>query len=379
MENITGSLRSKGGIWQIVVNYTDPQGKRRQKSKSTGLSSRGNKKQAQKLLENYLDEIKNDNLSLEPKGLLFSEYMKEWLDEQEIHLRYSTFANYKIVLNAHIVPYFKEKGIYLKDLTTRDLRRYYNLKLKTLSVCTVKKHHANIHKALKQAVVDGLILFNPATGITFPKAKKYVGQYYTQEEIKILQELVKGTEIEVPVMLTVFYGFRRSEVLGIQWQSVDFDNKKIHIKHTVLDVNGQTIAVDGTKSESSDRYMPMNDSIVKYLKAVRKKQLEDKMFYGSSYIESGYVCTYENGDVIKPDYLSDHFKKLLKKNSDKLKEIRFHDLRHSSATLLLQLGFSLKDIQEWLGHADIATTQRYAHFLDEKKDDMLSMITEKIG
>ena len=379
MENITGSLRSKRGIWQMIVNFTDASGKRRQKSKSTGLSSRGNKKQALKMLEDYLDEIRCENVSLEPKGLLFSEYMREWLDEEEIHLRHSTFANYKIILNAHIVPYFEGKGIYLKDLTSRDLRKYYNSKLKHLSVCTVKKHHANMHKALKQAVVDGLIPYNPATGIEFPKAKKYVGQYYTQEEIKILQELVKGTVIEVPVMLTIFYGFRRSEVLGLRWKSINFEEKTIHVEHTVVDVNGQTIAVDDTKSESSNRYMPMNDNIMKYLKSVRKKQLEDKMFYGNSYIDSGYVCTYENGEVLKPDYVSHHFKKLLKENSDKLKMIRFHDLRHSSATLLLKLGFSLKDIQEWLGHSDIATTQRYAHFLEEKKDDMLSMITEKIG
>lgn len=93
------------------------------------------------------------------------------------------------------------------------------------------------------------------------------------------------------------------------------------------------------------------------------------MFYGDAYIDSGYVCTYDNGDVLKPDYVSHHFQKLLKENADKLKMIRFHDLRHSSATLLLKLGFSLKDIQEWLGHSDISTTQRYAHFLEEKKDD----------
>lgn len=379
MEHITGSLRTKGAVWQMVVSYVDDTGKRRQKSKTTGLSSRGNKKQAQKMLEEFVEEIITDQSTLKPKGLLFSDYMKEWLDEQEIYLRQNTFSNYKIILNAHIVPYFRGKGIYLKDITTRDLRQYYNLKMKTLSVCSVKKHHANIHKALKQAVKDGLIPHNPATGIEFPKQKKFVGQYYTQEEIKILQELVKGTVIEVPVMLTIFYGFRRSEVLGLRWQSVNFNEKTIHIEHTVLDVNGQTVAVDDTKSEASNRYMPMNETIIKYLKLVKKRQLEHKMFYGDAYIDSGYVCTYDNGDVLKPDYVSHHFQKLLKENSDKLKMIRFHDLRHSSATLLLKLGFSLKDIQEWLGHSDISTTQRYAHFLEEKKDDMLSHVTEKIG
>lgn len=379
MEHITGSLRTKGAVWQMVVSYVDDTGKRRQKSKTTGLSSRGNKKQAQKMLEEFVEEIITDQSTLEPKGLLFSDYMTEWLDEQEIYLRQNTFSNYKIILNAHIVPYFRGKGIYLKDITTRDLRQYYNLKMKILSVCSVKKHHANIHKALKQAVKDGLIPHNPAAGIEFPKQKKFVGQYYTQEEIKILQELVKGTVIEVPVMLTIFYGFRRSEVLGLRWQSVNFNEKTLHVEHTVLDVNGQTVAVDDTKSEASNRYMPMNETIIKYLKSVKKRQLENKMFYGDAYIDSGYVCTYDNGDVLKPDYVSHHFQKLLKENSDKLKMIRFHDLRHSSATLLLKLGFSLKDIQEWLGHSDISTTQRYAHFLEEKKDDMLSHVTEKIG
>ena len=124
--------------------------------------------------------------------------------------------------------------------------------------------------------------------------------------------------------------------------------------------------------------MPMNDEIKKYLLSVKKKQMEMKKFFGNTYIDSGYVCTYDNGEFIKPNYLSGTFRSLLEKNSDKIKRIRFHDLRHSSATMLLSLGFSLEDIKAWLGHSDIATTQRYAHYLDSKKRTMLDSINIKI-
>lgn len=189
-----------------------------------------------------------------------------------------------------------------------------------------------------------------------------------------MKELVKDTTIEVPVMLTIFYGFRRSEVCGLRWQSIDFETNLIHVEHTIIDGKG----VDATKSDTSNRYLPMNKEISTYLKSVRKKQLENKLFYGDAYIDSGYVCTYANGDYIKPDYLTRAFARLLDKNGDKLKKVRFHDLRHSSATMLLSLGFSLKDIQAWLGHSDIATTQIYAHFIEERKNDMVDKIMEKI-
>lgn len=379
MRSVTGSLYEKNNKWQMMINYYDEDGKRKQKSKSTGLCIKGNKRKAQIMLEGLLYEYSNDMTKLFSRDMPFSDYMLQWLEEYRSEVRDNTYQNYKYVVEAHIVPYFKEKGVTLKELRPRDLKAYYNFKLQTLSANTVKKHHANIHKALKRAVEYELISYNPASALDLPKIKGFVGSFYEEDEIKVLKEIVKDSPIEVPVMLTVFYGFRRSEVLGLRWQSVDFAKSEIHVEHTLIDVKGKPVPTDNTKSRESNRIMPMNEEIKKYLKEVRKKQLEKKMFYGNAYVDSGYICTYDNGEYMKPNYLSHTFKKLLEANADKIKKVRFHDLRHSSATMLLSLGFSLEDIKAWLGHSDISTTQRYAHYLDSKKQNMLDGLNKKIG
>lgn len=375
--NVTGSLYVKNNIWQMMINYYDENGKRKQKSKSTGLPVRSNKKKAQQMLDELLHEYNNDETKLLSKDILFSDYMLQWIEEHKNKIRENTYDNYVTVIKKHIAPYFAKKRITVKELRPRHLREYYKYKLKTLSATTVKKHHSKIHKALKSAMVDELISHNPADAVELPSIEKFEGDYYNEDEIQILKELVKGTKIEVPVMLTTYYGFRRSEVLGLRWQSIDFDRGTIHVEHTVNESNGKIIAADKTKSKESNRYMPMDDEVRHYLEEVKNRQDENRKFYGNRYEESGYVCTYENGAMMKPSYLSQRFRELLEKNADKIKRIRFHDLRHSSATRLLALGFCLEDIKAWLGHADIATTQRYAHYMDERKMDMLNRLNQK--
>ena len=377
MRNVTGSLYEKNGKWQMMISYYDESNKRKQKSKSTGLSSRGNKKQAQKMLDEFL--LQNSDTKTLLNEIYIADYLQEWLDGIKSEVRENTYKNYRYTFNAHILPYFKSHNKLLKELTQRDIKKYYKEKLKTLSVCTVKKHHANIHKALDEAVEDGLIKYNPSTGIKFPKKKKFKGQFYTPEEIQILKSIVKGTPIEVPVMLTIYYGFRRSEVLGLKWDTVDFNLNRIYVKHTIIDGLDGDKGVDDTKSDSSKRYLPMNDEIRLFLKTVKKRQLENKMFYGDTYVDSGYVCTYDNGEVMKLEYITRRFHEMLLANNDKIKTIRFHDLRHSAATILLSLGFTLYDVKEWLGHADISTTLIYAHYLDERKNDMVNKFSEKVG
>lgn len=374
---VTGSLYDKNGIWQMMFSYYDENGKRKQKSKTTGLPVKGNKKKAKEMLDKLLQEYNHDTTRLLNKDMLFSDYMLQWLEDCKSGVRRITYENYEKVVKKHIVPYFKAKKITLQDLRTKDVDEYYKFKLETLSANTVRKHHANIHKALKKAIEYGLISSNPASAVTLPSIKKFEGDYYNDDEVEILKEIVKGTTIEVPVMLTAWYGFRRSEVLGLRWDSINFDKNKIHVEHTLVPVKGETLALDETKSKESDRYLPMAKEIQDYLQEVRKRQIANKEFYGDSYVDSGYVCTYDNGKYLKPNYLSHTFSKLLKDNADKIRKIRFHDLRHSAATRLLSSGFVLEDIQFLLGHSSVVTTQRYAHYQDKRKQDMINCLTNR--
>lgn len=173
--------------------------------------------------------------------------------------------------------------------------------------------------------------------------------------------------------MTVFYGLRRSEVIGLKWDAVDFDNKKITISHTVVQMGSEMIKKDATKNSSSLRTLPLSDTIIKMLKVIKEDQSQNKLMLPMSYIDEGYVFTRSDGSIITPNYVTKHFKLLINKND--LPAIRFHDLRHLLASYLLSLGFNMKDIQFWLGHSNISTTMDiYVHLDDKNKKDMANLL-----
>jgi len=184
------------------------------------------------------------------------------------------------------------------------------------------------------------------------------------------------------VRVAAYYGFRRSELIGIKWSAIDFENKVISISHKVLTVEGIVYLSDTLKTTSSHRKLPLLPEIEKLL-LDRKEEIEDnKLMYGRSYNKKylDYVFVDDIGDIIKPDYVSNKFRELLKENN--LKHIRFHDLRHSCASLLVASGVPMKNIQEWLGHSNFSTTADIYSHLDfsakiESANIISSMLSKK--
>lgn len=172
--------------------------------------------------------------------------------------------------------------------------------------------------------------------------------------------------LELPVLFGAFYGLRRSEVIGLKWDAIDFINDTIIIRHTVttcnLDGKSVTIAADSTKTKSSMRTLPLVPAFKTKLMEHREAIEENKRLCGRSYCKAylDYICVDGMGNLIKPGYVTSAFPVLLRKNG--LRKIRYHDLRHSCASLLLANGVPMKQIQEWLGHSDFSTTANvYAH------------------
>ena len=237
-----------------------------------------------------------------------------------------------------------------------------------VSTNTVIHRHANIRKALQYAFKTDLIASNPADKVQRPRKSPFQTKPYKAEELEKLFEAVKGTNLELGVILAAFYGLRRSEVIGLKWDAIDFERKTIAIQHTVVQttVNGKEVLIgkDSTKTKSSHRTLPLVAPFEEFLLNLKEKQNINRKICGTSYCRDylDYVYVNEMGELMKPNYLTEVFPKFLKNHG--LRQIRFHDLRHSCATLLYANGVALKDIQEWLGHSDIATTSNIYTHLD---------------
>ena len=362
---VAGHLREKNGLFYIVLNYTDASGKRKSKWISTKLPVKGNKKKAEKMLMEARKSFVVENGPV-TDDILFADFMLQWLEIIKPTIAITTYSSYSNMVKGTIVPYFRERGITLSGLKPTDIQTFYTEQLKRVSANSVIHYHANIHKALKYAVKIDLIPTNPADKIERPKKDRFVGSFYDSTEIQKLFEAAKGTHLEIPIFLGAFYGLRRSEALGLKWDAIDFQNDTITIRHTVtscnIDGKHVQIAQDTTKTKSSMRTLPLVPVFKEKLLEARAKQDECRRVCGRCYDRRylDYVCVDEMGGLISPHYLTSAFPKLLEKNG--LRRIRFHDLRHSCASLLLANGVPMKQIQEWLGHSDFATTANvYAH------------------
>lgn len=308
--------------------------------------------------------------------ILFSDFILEWLEMMKSSVDITTYGGYANGIKKRIAPYFAEKGYTLKDMENNPkyIQDYYQYELTVNKVTTntVIHRHANIRKCLQYAFQIGLINSNPADRIERPQKNVYVPEYYNGQELEQLFKATKNDPLEIAVLLAAFYGMRRSEVLGIKWNVIDFEQKTITINHVVTDANidGHVVRVvkDKTKTKSSTRALPLVPPFEAALLKLKEQQAEDMRLCGKDYCRDDleYINRDKMGNRMKPDYLSQHFKLILKKNG--LKDIRFHDLRHSCASLLYANGVDLKAIQEWLGHSTITTTANtYTHFDFSKK------------
>lgn len=239
-----------------------------------------------------------------------------------------------MVIKSRINPYFKDKGLTLSELTPKHIQDYYlySLNVEKVSANTVIHRHANIRKALQYALKLGLIGFNPADRVERPKKNKYVATTYNEKELENLFSVVKGKRIEFAVTLGAFYGLRRSEIVGIKWDAIDFERKTFTIKHTVTEVmlDGKVTMIDKerTKTKSSYRTLPLVKPFEELLLRMRAEQETNRRVCGSAYSRKylDYIYVNELGELVRPNFITQNFAIVLANN--KLKKIRFHDLRH---------------------------------------------------
>lgn len=394
MRRVTGHLAEKRGKWYAVINLYDGEGKRHEKWRSLDLDAKkGSKTEANHRLNQIIEQYNNESQYLfegmtraereriRIAEMLVEDYLPMWLESHKPNISESSYDGYRIMIESRMIPFFKPLHLKLKEVTGDEINDYYvNIRNNGLKGTTAQRHHAMLHLAFKSAVKRRIISSNPVEQADRPKSTQFIGSYYNADEIKQLLDGTVNDPMHMVILLAAYYGLRRSEAIGVKWSAIDFTANTISIKHKVLQKGDKVSGYDVMKTKSSYRTLPLIPSVMEELKREKERQSEMKRVMGRGYNHNydEYICVDAVGNIIKPNYVTQHFPVILKQLG--LRKIRFHDLRHSCATLQLANGVPMKIIQEWLGHSDMSTTANiYSHVDSESKKLSATAISTALG
>jgi len=300
---------------------------------------------------------------VEPSKKTVRELLAEWF---EIHkhkrgLEYRTIQSYEYNIK-HINGVIGGKLV--QRLTPGDIELMY----KTLSGLSGKYKqglHSTLNLAFKYAIKTRLLSNNPCAAVDRPKKIKYQASFVHPDDVQKYLDLFSDAWIYPAVVISMFCGLRRGEISGLQWDDVNFKKGVITVRHSVVDIKGQRVLKKPKNNKTRTVNMPQG--LVRCLKEYRKKQLEYQLLLGDeNYRKSNFVLTEDNGTVPAVSYISRFFNRRIK--SSDLPRVRFHDLRHTAASLMILEGTDLKTVSEILGHSSITiTADTYAHIIDEAK------------
>ena len=333
MKLVAGHLTLKNGRYYAVLNYRNAGGQRKTKWISLGLPEKGNKRKAEAELARLRAELEPPkevgDLS---SDMLFADYLREWLEIAKGRLAVATYSSYAAMINKPIGPYFRQRNLTLRELEARHLQMFYSEMLRKVKPNTVIHYHAIIHSALKYAVKTDMLVQNVADKVDRPKKNSFQPVFLSAEEMQKMFEALRGTKLELPVLVAAFYGFRRGEVLGLKWDAIDFERGTISVIRTVttITVEGKQMEIEqqSAKTKSSLRTLPLIGSFREYFLQVKEAQELNKQVCGNcyNYEYDGFVFVDELGERMRVEYLTNAFPKFLESHG--LRRMRFHDLRH---------------------------------------------------
>ena len=332
---------------------------------------------AEKLTKAMAD--RDSGLIFDAGKMTVGEYLDRWLsDSVKGTVRVSTYERHEEIVRLHIKPSLGRVG--LKKLTPAHVRGLYSEKLDSgLAPATVRRIHSTLHKALSQAVSDGIVPRN-AAHVKAPRPAPEEIRPLSEDEARAFLDAARqsGERFEALYVLAITTGLRRGELLGLRWDDTDLELGTLRVGRALVREGGRH-TLGETKTRRGRRQINLTPRTVNALKAHRKNQLEGKMRLAVLYNDHGLIFASEVGTPLNPENLVKRsFKPLLKRAS--LPEIRFHDLRHTCATLLLGRGVHPKLVQELLGHATIAMTlDTYSHYLPSMGDQAARAMGDALG
>ncbi|MBU5270146.1 site-specific integrase [Clostridium cochlearium] len=367
-----GSVRKKGNRWYYSFYVGTIDGKRKRIERAGGDT----KKEAEKALRDALLEFENVGSVLNESNISVADYFDYWFNEYVvINCKYNTQLNYRRIIDNHIKPAL---GIYkLKTVTPAALQEFINKKyINGLAKNTISGFYGVLSGALRMAVYPyQLIKENPMQYVNMPKyddakkEKNYLRMITLDQFNRIINRFPQGSSFHIPLQIGFNTGLRAAEVCGLTWDCINFDEQTLTVEKILLKKEREWIF--GTpKTKSSNRTILIGKTLYDILKRHKKWQIENKLKYGTHYTESNFICTKENGQLVTPDTLK-YLSRVV--NYELAIDFSFHSLRHTHATMLLESGANIKDIQHRLGHSKLATTMDvYSHVTKTLSEDSVA-------
>ncbi|NFO31097.1 site-specific integrase [Clostridium botulinum] len=372
-----GGVRKRGSAWYYYFEAGKINGKRNKIERKGGNT----KKEALAALRSALNELSSTGSCVQETNMSFSDYLDYWFNEYVMkNCKYNTQQTYKTFININLKP---NLGIYkLKQLNYSGLQEFLNKQYAHgYSKNTLARLRSIITHSLEMAVFPyDLIKVNPAQYLTIPRfdniSKKNI--VISMENFnKITERFPCGTSFYIPLQIAFNTGMRVGEVCGLTWDCVDFENKTIKVEKILIFKTKQGYEFSTPKTKKSIRTISIGDTLINILNAHKKWQEQNKQEYGEYYNDNNFVCTKENGSFVTMTSLR-YLSRIV--NMELQIEFNFHSLRHTHATMLLEGGANIKDIQDRLGHSSLSTTMNiYSHVTNKMKNDTVNILENIIN
>lgn len=385
--HFAASVQSKKGRLYAVMQVKKD-GTTKPVWRALGLSEGANKTKVNKAFREVVAQYEQEFWEEQERGgrppadIPVYDYLVSYLKRVEPELQKNTIVSYRSMTNGKIRRYFQRRPqLTVGNLKPQDIQDFYqSLFADGVVANTVIHYHALLRRAFQQAFKEERIDANPFDRVGRPKKNKFHGENYTQEELLTLLHLARGDVIYPAILLAGAMGLRRSEALGVRWSRIDWEKRTVLLDTKIVEYreNGKKKVepVEEMKNKSSRRTLPLPDPVVEMLQVQKEhREVYRKMFQGSynaQYLD--YVCVNQLGELLRPSYVTDHFRELLEKYG--LRHIRFHDLRHTFASLLINQDVPLINVSNFLGHSDLSTTANiYAHLDKASKQASAAVIS----